>query len=486
MSYSVWQSFITNGVKTISGAVVSVFHEGSGAPAALFSSPSGGAIGSSVTSDSSGLARFYVAAGVYRITVTHASFSAEHRHVRIGEMAGVDDAPSDGKQYARKDGDWEEVSVSDYIPSLTVTVGTGGDYTTWDAFFSDIQTKDVGDLTVTVSGSHTNSSAFYYFYRVFGALSITFSSATFSSGINIKNGVTNLIVLYGDMTCTSGSVTLSGAISPASLAITASTSITLDGSVVGGTFTTNATDTYLDGTIASINLTTSGKLHVKENANVIFDIVSVDDVIIIRGDTVFMSDITYTGSTLLPAFITVCNGAKVTSNYTATIDCGSGVTTAIKLAQQGTGTAVGGIVVYCGDFLGTYTNKYSQAPSVVTPDGVIFAPATVKTYSKKTSTLTSSSGVITIDCADGIDKHTITLSENVTSWSFTNRPTGTDYIVKIVAVTQDASTARTCVSPATKTAGSAWTVSSTLSSEEWLELWIGASDVYLRASGTMV
>jgi hypothetical protein len=121
MTYSVWQSFITNGVKTISGAVVSVFHEGSGTPAALFSSPSGGSIGSSVTSDSSGLARFYVAAGVYRITVTHASFSAEHRHVRIGEMAGVDDAPSDGKQYARKDGDWEE--VEDYtLPTASVSV----------------------------------------------------------------------------------------------------------------------------------------------------------------------------------------------------------------------------------------------------------------------------------------------------------------------------------------------------------------------------
>lgn len=121
MTYSVWQSYITNGLTVLSGATVSVFHEGSGAPAALFSSPSGGAIGSSVTSDSSGLARFYVAAGVYRITVTHASFSAEHRHVRIGEMAGVDDAPSDGKQYARKDAAWEE--VEDYtLPTASNSV----------------------------------------------------------------------------------------------------------------------------------------------------------------------------------------------------------------------------------------------------------------------------------------------------------------------------------------------------------------------------
>jgi len=121
MTYSVWQSYITNGLTVLAGATVSVYHEGSGTPAALFSSPSGGSIGSSVTSDAAGLARFYVAAGVYRITVTHATFSAEHRHVRIGEMAGVDDAPSDGNMYARKDGDWEE--VEDYtLPTASDSV----------------------------------------------------------------------------------------------------------------------------------------------------------------------------------------------------------------------------------------------------------------------------------------------------------------------------------------------------------------------------
>jgi len=157
MSYSVWQSFITNGVKTISGAVVSVFHEGSGAPAALFSSPSGGSIGSSVTSDSSGLARFYVAAGVYRITVTHASFSAEHRHVRIGEMAGVDDAPSDGKQYARKDGDWEEVGGS-FLGDVTKSVGTGGDFADLDELQTWMNANSGRFLTVNVLGEVASPS----------------------------------------------------------------------------------------------------------------------------------------------------------------------------------------------------------------------------------------------------------------------------------------------------------------------------------------
>lgn len=157
MSYSVWQSFITNGVKTISGAVVSVFHEGSGTPAALFSSPSGGSIGSSVTSDSAGLARFYVAAGVYRITVTHASFSAEHRHVRIGEMAGVDDAPSDGKTYGRKDGVWEDVSGS-YLGDVTKSVGAGGDFADLDELQAWMNANSGRFLTVNVLGEVASPS----------------------------------------------------------------------------------------------------------------------------------------------------------------------------------------------------------------------------------------------------------------------------------------------------------------------------------------
>lgn len=157
MTYSVWQSFITNGLTVLSGATVSVFHEGSGAPAALFSSPSGGAIGSSVTSDSAGLARFYVAAGVYRVTVTHASFSAEHRHVRIGEMAGVDDAPPDGKQYARKDGGWEEVSGS-YLGDVTKSVGSGGDFADLDELQAWMNANSGRFLTVNVLGEVASPS----------------------------------------------------------------------------------------------------------------------------------------------------------------------------------------------------------------------------------------------------------------------------------------------------------------------------------------
>jgi len=316
MSYSVWQSYITNGLTVLSGATVSVFHEVSGAPAALFSSPSGGSIGSSVTSDSAGLARFYVAAGVYRITVTHATFSAEHRHVRIGEMAGVDDAPSDGKKYTRKNSAWSE---------------------------------ETGGFVESVEADEDNALGFIF---------------------DNTNPANPLLTTE-----------LPGYLRPHRI----------------GYSTEQYTELYYD--------------------NISF----------------------YRGGDY-PYF------ARLIPNYAGT-------------SVNATLPAESGTLARLEDL----------------PDAI-----------KKTSALTSSSGVVTIDCADGIDKHTLTLSENVTSWSFTNRPTGADYIVKIVAVTQDASTARTCVSPATKTAGSAWTVSSTLSSEEWLELWIGASDVYLRASGTMV
>lgn len=52
--------------------------------------------------------------------------------------AAIPDAPSDGKQYARKDGAWEEVSGGggSFIPLAQVTVGSGGDYTDLDALMA--------------------------------------------------------------------------------------------------------------------------------------------------------------------------------------------------------------------------------------------------------------------------------------------------------------------------------------------------------------
>jgi len=62
------------------------------------------------------------------------------------------------------------------------------------------------------------------------------------------------------------------------------------------------------------------------------------------------------------------------------------------------------------------------------------------------STLTSSSGVVNIDCSLG-DYFTITLTENVTSITFSNLPASGHGASKMVRITQD-STARTVAWPA--------------------------------------
>jgi len=103
-------------------------------------------------------------------------------------------------------------------------------------------------------------------------------------------------------------------------------------------------------------------------------------------------------------------------------------------------------------------------------------------------TLTSASGVVTVDCSSIYTRYAITLTENVTSWVFNNLPAATHYRDIYVEVTQHASAAKSVVSPATsgKTAGGAWTVSSTLSRVEILGMRIFSTGVvHLFPSGVM-
>lgn len=100
-----------------------------------------------------------------------------------------------------------------------------------------------------------------------------------------------------------------------------------------------------------------------------------------------------------------------------------------------------------------------------------------------THSISSSSGVVTIDVMGDYTSHTLTLTENVTSWSFTNLPASGKFRDHFVRITQHASSAKTVVSPATsgKTAGGTWTVSSTVSSEEVLGIRVfsdGTKELY--------
>jgi len=91
-----------------------------------------------------------------------------------------------------------------------------------------------------------------------------------------------------------------------------------------------------------------------------------------------------------------------------------------------------------------------------------------------TTTLSSSSGVVTIDLSADVKRYELTLTENVTSWVFNNPPVSASLFKEIViTVIQHASAAKTVVSPATagRTAGGiAWVADTTLSSRESLVL----------------
>lgn len=112
----------------------------------------------------------------------------------------------------------------------------------------------------------------------------------------------------------------------------------------------------------------------------------------------------------------------------------------------------------------------------------------VQLYPNVTTALSISSGVVTVNCRAGYSRFSLALTENVTSWSFTNLPTTGRYRDIFIEVTQHASSAKTCVSPASagKTAGWPWVVSPTLSSVEILGLRIFSDGtVHLFPGGVM-
>lgn len=96
--------------------------------------------------------------------------------------------------------------------------------------------------------------------------------------------------------------------------------------------------------------------------------------------------------------------------------------------------------------------------------------ATVAAKYGITGTVASASGVVTIDVSAATDLYQLALTENVTSWVFTNLPPAGSFRDIAVTITQHASAAKTVVSPGDQTAGGAWTQSATVSSIETLML----------------
>jgi len=124
---------------------------------------------------------------------------------------------------------------------------------------------------------------------------------------------------------------------------------------------------------------------------------------------------------------------------------------------------------------------------VVRPVGGLLMVATPQIGKQ---TISSSAGVVTIDLHSGYYSNELTLTENVTSWSFTNLPSTGEVIEKLIPITQHASAVKTVVSPATagRTAGGiAWVADTTVSSREVLLVRVdSAGTVTLFPTGKQV
>ena len=97
-TYSAWQQFVQNDAgDVIPSATIEVRDEATGALAILYSTATGTALGNPFTAGIDGLARFYVAAGRYKITATSGTNTATYRFYPIGTAQQYDVGIADGQ-----------------------------------------------------------------------------------------------------------------------------------------------------------------------------------------------------------------------------------------------------------------------------------------------------------------------------------------------------------------------------------------------------
>lgn len=126
MPYSVWQAFITDGgEQVVPAAIIDVYIESSGAPAAIYDGPAGAALGSSTVSGADGLAKFFAPAGVYKIVATKGAFSKEFRYVQLGNASSHDTGTGEDDVLTKADADTQyirqdELAVAEGVATLDV------------------------------------------------------------------------------------------------------------------------------------------------------------------------------------------------------------------------------------------------------------------------------------------------------------------------------------------------------------------------------
>lgn len=105
------------------------------------------------------------------------------------------------------------------------------------------------------------------------------------------------------------------------------------------------------------------------------------------------------------------------------------------------------------------------------------------------TTLSSSSGVLTIDLSSAYKLFVVTLTENITSVVYSNRPASGSFVEKYITIVQASGTAYTCVTLATTggTAGGvSWAASTVLASRERLVIHADDTTTTLFPTGVQV
>lgn len=256
-----------------------------------------------------------------------------------------------------------------YIPILSVTVGTGGDYETWDEMYRAVSVMQGGLLSVLVSGSHTLTDAVYDF-SMWAQSSISASSVIFTSTQgNIIFSSSTLCDISGTVEFDITHAGMWPAFKGVNLDLTATTSgvyadyvgyycykcvgnITADGQVYAFGRLHFPRDNYLN--VTAPILTVGDGAHIS-NAHVW--------TLYAFSGSAFVDSAYNTSLEPISSFIVLYDGATL-KNYSADVGA-NGCTTVFSL---------NGGTLFAGFATGTYTDLYSQTPGINTENGTIYAP----------------------------------------------------------------------------------------------------------------
>ena len=184
MTYSAWQQFVQNDAgDVIPSATIEVRDEATGALAILYSTATGTALGNPFTAGIDGLARFYVAAGRYKITATSGTNTATYRFYPIGTAQQYDVGIADGQVITAD----EAVSrIVDTTTSRVLTIADRSKHIRFDSGSALTVTFPAGVFAANDFGSFTRQGS--------GTLTVQAASSSVivnkkASGVSPQYGV---------------------------------------------------------------------------------------------------------------------------------------------------------------------------------------------------------------------------------------------------------------------------------------------------------